>query len=198
MKHGGRPHRGGASAFHGRERRSGRRKRWAVVAGLSLAGAAVLTLLLVRMTTEPPELPVDPPAQRAAPPDLATVTILGRDGDVRLRISAEIADDDRSREVGLMYRRSLARTHGMLFLFERSDTLSFWMRNTRIPLDMIFADTAGRIVTIHRNTVPYSEQSYPSAEPASTVLEVAAGVADEAGITTGDRITWVRPAQRVP
>jgi hypothetical protein len=86
----------------------------------------------------------------------------------------------------------------MLFLFESSDTLSFWMRNTRIPLDMLFADSSGRIVTIHRNTIPYSEQSYPSTEPASIVLEVAAGVADEVGITTGDRITWDRPAQRVP
>jgi uncharacterized membrane protein (UPF0127 family) len=86
----------------------------------------------------------------------------------------------------------------MLFLFDRPDTLSFWMKNTRIPLDMIFADTAGRIVTIHSNTLPFSEQTYASTEPASTVLEVAAGVAEEAGIRTGDRITWERPAPRVP
>lgn len=166
-----------------------------VLAGiLLLAGAAGLALLL-RMNTPPPPAappPATPQAVSVPPTAAAAVTILAPDGTPRLRLSAELAEDERSRELGLMYRQSLARTHGMLFLFDVQDTLSFWMRNTRIPLDMIFADSTGRIVTIHANTEPYSLSGYASTEPALMVLETAAGVAAESGVKPGDRITWER------
>lgn len=168
-------------------------------AGLALAAGAVAVLIVLHMTTRTPDQPSPssgPPPGSARPPlppqNLASVIIAAPDGSTRLRLTAEVADDEQSRELGLMYRPALARTHGMLFLFEQEDLLSFWMKNTRMPLDMIFADRTGRIVTIHRNTTPYAEYSYAATEPAMIVLEVAAGVAEEAKIATGDRITWTR------
>jgi uncharacterized membrane protein (UPF0127 family) len=112
------------------------------------------------------------------------------------RVSVEIVDDDRSRTLGLMYRRSLGSDHGMLFVFDSSAVQSFWMKNTVLPLDMIFVNERGRVVTIHRNTRPYSEQTYVSSEPARYVVEVNAGYADAHGLRNGDHMDWNRDSVR--
>lgn len=115
----------------------------------------------------------------ACAPDL--VTAVTEDGSgVTFRI--EIADDDQERALGLMYRREMAADAGMLFVYEDEAQRFFWMRNTYLPLDIIFADATGRVVHVAANTVPFSERTIPSGKPALGVLEINAGLAEVHGI----------------
>ncbi|AFN74709.1 secreted protein containing DUF192 [Melioribacter roseus P3M-2] len=109
-----------------------------------------------------------------------------------VKIDVEIADDDIQRATGLMYREYMAENQGMLFIFPHESPQSFWMKNTILPLDIIFVDAGGNIVKIHKYTTPYSETSYQSGKPAKYVVEVNAGFADKYGIREGDRIVWRR------
>jgi hypothetical protein len=99
----------------------------------------------------------------------------------------EVADDPREREFGLMCRRAVAPDRGMLFVFPRADIQAFWMRNTLIPLDIIYIDARGSIVSI-ANARPLDERPLPSSGPARFVLELAAGRAAQLGLKPGDRI----------
>ena len=107
-----------------------------------------------------------------------------------ITIDIEIADNAYEREKGLMYRHSLPDNAGMLFIFEQSGPLSFWMRNTYIPLDIIFADENRQIVTIQKNTKPLSYAQIPSKRNSKYVVEVNAGFCDKYGIAVGDFITF--------
>jgi uncharacterized protein len=100
----------------------------------------------------------------------------------------EIADSEMEREYGLMCRRSLAADRGMLFLFAKSTPQMFWMRNTLIPLDIIYIGADGRVVSISRNVQPLDESGAPSAGPAKFVLELAAGRAAQIGLLPGDKV----------
>lgn len=100
----------------------------------------------------------------------------------------EIADSEREREYGLMCRRSLAPDRGMLFLFDRASPQMFWMRNTLIPLDIVYIGENGRVVSISRNVQALDESGAPSAGPAKFVLEIAAGRAAQIGLLPGDRV----------
>ncbi len=118
---------------------------------------------------------------------LRTVTIdASGGGEVRVRV--EIADDDFERARGLMYRTALAENRGMLFVFEAEQKLSFWMKNTLIPLSIAFMDDEGRIVDI-QDMEPLDDDppSYVSAEPARYALEVNQGFFEERGVEVGDR-----------
>jgi uncharacterized membrane protein (UPF0127 family) len=108
------------------------------------------------------------------------------------RINIEIADDDAQRSTGLMLRDKMSFNQGMLFIFPRERLQSFWMRNTQISLDMLFINKEKKIVTIHQNTKPFSDQSYASDEPAKYVLEVKAGFVEKFGINEGYRVNWTR------
>lgn len=105
-----------------------------------------------------------------------------------VRFSVEIASDPESQERGLMYRRSLAPNAGMLFDFHRPIMATFWMKNTILPLDIIFVRADGTISTIAANAVPYSETLIPSAEPVRAVLEINGGRAKALGIESGDQV----------
>ncbi|MGV6800483.1 MAG: DUF192 domain-containing protein [bacterium] len=100
--------------------------------------------------------------------------------------TVEIADNDKERAQGLMHRRELDRHAGMLFKFPKERILSFWMKNTYIPLDLIYIDRDGVIIKIARNAEPLSLRSLPSGKPAVAVLEINGGLADELGISEGD------------
>lgn len=100
----------------------------------------------------------------------------------------EVADTFARRAQGLMHRESLAPDAGMLFLFEEVQPLSFWMKNTLIPLDMLFIAPDGRIINIHERTKPLDLGSYRSAEPAIAVLEINGGISAFLGIQAGDRV----------
>ena len=118
-------------------------------------------------------------------------------GVVLLVVDAELAATAESRTRGLMERATLPANRGMLFLFETAQPLSFWMRNTLIPLDMIFADAQRRITTIHAAVppcqLPEPCPSYASDGAAQFVLEVNAGTAAKAGIAIGDELRWSLP-----
>jgi uncharacterized membrane protein (UPF0127 family) len=91
---------------------------------------------------------------------------------------------------GLMRRRSLAANGGMLFLYRPASRVTMWMKNTLLPLDMLFIDRRGRIVKIAANTKPLSTDLIPSESIISAVLEINAGQALRHGIKVGDRVEW--------
>lgn len=100
----------------------------------------------------------------------------------------EVADSDRERALGLMCRRAMAPDRGMLFVFPEAGPQAFWMRNTLIPLDIIYISADGKVVSITRNARPLSDAPLPSAGPAKYVLELAGGRAAEIGLLPGDRV----------
>jgi uncharacterized membrane protein (UPF0127 family) len=93
-------------------------------------------------------------------------------------------------ERGLMFRDRLPPDHGMLFLFADEREVSFWMKNTLIPLDLIFADASGRIVRIAERAVPLSTELIPSQAPVRAVLEVNGGTAERLHINVGDKLVY--------
>jgi uncharacterized protein len=102
--------------------------------------------------------------------------------------SVELARDEAEREKGLMYRRFMPADRGMLFDFKREEPVMFWMKNTYIPLDMIFISRAGKVTNIAANAEPLSERMIPSGGPCYGVLEVNAGVAASIGVKVGDTV----------
>ena len=101
----------------------------------------------------------------------------------------EIADDDRERSLGLMFRREMPADQGMLFDFFTEQPASFWMRNTYLPLDMLFIKADGTIESIAERTTPLSEKSVPSKGPVRYVLEINGGVSNTLGIASGDKVS---------
>ncbi len=102
--------------------------------------------------------------------------------------AVEMASTPEEQAKGLMFRRQLPEGQGMLFDFHQEQPTSFWMKNTYIPLDMIFIRGDGRILRIAENTVPLSEALVPSGGPVRAVLEVVGGTARKLGIAPGDRV----------
>jgi len=117
---------------------------------------------------------------------VTTVVIDAEHGPVKFQ--TEVAADPASQETGLMFRKSLAPDAGMLFDFHRPDFQTFWMKNTVIPLDMIFIRADGTISSIAPNATPYSETPIPSYEPVRAVLEIGGGRAAQLGILPGDHV----------
>ena len=117
-----------------------------------------------------------------------SLEILARDGEVIVRIKAEIVSSPDATSRGLMYRDDVPEGTGMLFVFPKQEVRSFWMKNTRVSLDIIFIDDAGEVVGIRRNTEPFSEASITVGVPSKYVLEVPAGYCSELGIHRGARV----------
>jgi len=105
-------------------------------------------------------------------------------------LEIEIVQDAESRQLGLMYRDELAENLGMLFVFESTQVLSFWMRNTFIPLDIAFIDAAGVIVDIQRMEPLDESKQYISAMPALYALEVNAGWFENNGLKRGSKVQF--------
>lgn len=106
----------------------------------------------------------------------------------RFDFQVEMAVSAEQRGAGLMFRENLAEDRGMLFDFGRPQRASMWMRNTYVPLDMLFIDGEGRITQIVADTQPFSDSVIASREPVRAVLELRAGVTAKLGIEPGDRI----------
>ncbi|HEX3883064.1 MAG TPA: DUF192 domain-containing protein [Stellaceae bacterium] len=116
------------------------------------------------------------------------LTIVTAKGD--LRFTVEIATTPAQHEQGLMYRHHIDPGTGMLFDFGHPTTTAFWMKNTLIPLDMLFVGADGRIVNIHERAVPMSEETIPSAGPVRAVIELNGGASARLGIKPGDRVVY--------
>ena len=102
------------------------------------------------------------------------------------KFKVELADTDRTRTRGLMFREKMGANRGMLFNFFEEQHLSFWMKNTPLSLDLVFIDKTGRIVSIATDAVPFSETQIPSRVPAMAVLEVNGGTTKRLGIKPND------------
>lgn len=105
-------------------------------------------------------------------------------------LDIEIADNEYETQTGLMYRTKLDTNQGMLFVFPDVQTRSFYMKNTKIPLDIIYLDEAKTIVSFQKNAKPFDETALPSDAPAKYVLEINGGLSDEWQLSVGDRISF--------
>jgi len=125
-----------------------------------------------------------------------------RDGVVELRgdwgqarFSVEIADTAETRARGLMFRETMPRSAGMLFLYDNPGPAVFWMRNTLIPLDMIFIEADGRVATVHDRAVPLDETPIFGGQQILAVLEINGGMAEAMGITVDSVVRHPRLPQ---
>ncbi|HZC83473.1 MAG TPA: DUF192 domain-containing protein [Rubrobacter sp.] len=148
------------------------RRIFVVVTVATLAAAMIATSALPTL------------AQEGLAPQ-AVMTITNSAGE-RVEVPVEIAATDAERERGLMGRTALAEDAGMLFVFDQEQQLSFWMKDTLIPLSIAYIDGGGRIVDI-QDMQPLDETPHPSAEPARYALEVNQGFFAARGIQVGDR-----------
>ena len=136
-------------------------------------------------------------AQQATAPECrAPMALIGDGAGKGVAFHLEIADTPALRAQGLMFRTGLPEQAGMLFVYEQPQFVSFWMKNTLIPLDMIFMDAEGVVRHIHRGAVPGDLTPIPGAVPGDPqplrrfVLEIAAGEADRLGLAEGQRMTY--------
>ena len=132
------------------------------------------------------------PADERAQSGLAEVplTIHSQNGDHRFTV--EVAASPQEQERGLMFRRALAPDRGMIFPYAPPQYVAFWMKNTLIPLDMIFIREDGKIARVAANVAPQSLDTVPSGELVTAVLELRGGRAAELGIRAGDQVEWQR------
>ena len=109
---------------------------------------------------------------------------------IKAKLDIEIADNDYETQTGLMYRNSLKKNHGMLFVFNNEQERYFYMKNTKIPLDIIYISAGKKIVSLQKDAKPFDETSLPSNYPAKYVLEINAGQADAWSLAVGDSISF--------
>ena len=111
-------------------------------------------------------------------------------GGTAHRFRVEVARTPQEQSRGLMFRAEMGADEGMLFPYQQSQVLSFWMKNTVLSLDLVFIGPDRKIVNIAKRAVPYSEASIMSAAPAIAVLELNGGRTDELNIVPGARVDW--------
>lgn len=127
------------------------------------------------------------PAGSQMPPlRVEPLAVLTRTGRVDFTVELALTPEQKAR--GLMFRKSLPERHGMLFDFGEEQEVGFWMRNTLIPLDMLFIGRDGVVRHLYENAVPLSEEVIPSRYPVRAVLEIAGGSSRRLGIAIGDRV----------
>ena len=118
------------------------------------------------------------------------LTIFKAADSTKTTLDIEIADTEYDTQTGLMYRNSMETNQGMLFVFKDARKRFFYMKNTKIPLDLIYIDNTNKIVSFQKNAKPFDEASLPSNAPAKYVLEINAGLVDKWGISLGDSISF--------
>lgn len=138
------------------------------------------------------EIKVEATARPAVHPisGLEIIDVRVDTGEEIVGFATELADTPEAQSRGLMFRTELDDFAAMLFPSRRPEIRSFWMRNTPLPLDIIFVGTDGRIINIAAMTTPYSLESVRSEAPAIAVLEIRGGRAAELGIEPGDSVSW--------
>jgi uncharacterized membrane protein (UPF0127 family) len=111
-------------------------------------------------------------------------------GQDKARFDIELAEDDYEQQTGLMYRKSMKDNQAMLFIFKDAQPRYFYMKNTYIPLDIIYIGPNKKIVNIVKEAKVLDETTLPSVKPAQYVLEIKAGLSDQLGLKTGDKVSW--------
>jgi len=119
-------------------------------------------------------------------PQVSIITQAGRE----IAFQVEIADTPAKRQMGLQYRRQLAENEGMFFIFATDETQAFWMKNTPIPLDLIFISAGRRIVGIVENAIPFSLDSRSVSDKSRYVLEINGGLSKRHGFRAGDSVRF--------
>jgi uncharacterized membrane protein (UPF0127 family) len=156
----------------------------------ALRRAALVAAALAALPLAACQDPVVEEASAATPAQLDVVDVRIATADGRThRYKAEVARTPEQQGRGLMYRRTMARDAGMIFLFPEPRMASFWMANTYLPLDIIFISPEGRVINVGEG-VPLSTATVESTAPASTVLELNRGEAARIGLKAGDRVSW--------
>lgn len=122
----------------------------------------------------------------------AELVLISASDSIIKNLDVEIADDEYKTQTGLMYRDKMDQLQGMLFVFPDEDLRSFYMKNTNIPLDIIYINADKKIVSFQKNAQPNNERSLPSNVPAKYVLEINAGLADEWQLKVGDKMEYSR------
>ena len=151
-----------------------------------MIGRTVLLALLGALIACRPEAA----APQRSPAGLEQIPLTIRSGEREHRFTVEVVRTPQEQQQGLMFRQSLAPDGGMLFPYSPPQPIAFWMKNTLIPLDMIFIRPDRTIAGIAENTVPLSLDLVRSPEPVIAVLEIAGGRSAELGIKAGDRVEW--------
>lgn len=165
---------------------------------------ALLALFTACRSDAPPSATLPPPASAATVPLSAATNVpepfFVQEGVLELRaadgkrsllrLHIEIAPSEGERQQGLMWRKTMAENQGMLFTFDVEAPQSFWMRNTYIPLDIIYVNANFEVVSIRKNTPVRSDAPQPSGVAAQYVIEVNAGVADKYKIGPGATVAW--------
>lgn len=131
-----------------------------------------------------------PHALEKSPAGLQQVPLTIKSSTGKHKFVVEVAETPEQQAQGLMFRQSLATDRGMIFPRKPPGDATFWMKDTLIPLDIVFIRPDGTIARIAENTVPMSLEPVPSLEPVSAVLEIAGGRSAELGIKQGDRVSW--------
>jgi uncharacterized protein len=126
----------------------------------------------------------------ASPAGLEQIELCIESGGKTRAFTVEVAATSPQQARGMMFRTELADNRGMLFPFTEPRVASFWMKNTVIPLDIIFIRSDGRIENIAENTIPYSTDPVVSTAPVTAVLELRGGLTGELGIAAGDKVRW--------
>ncbi|SFR04139.1 DUF192 domain-containing protein [Poseidonocella sedimentorum] len=158
---------------------------WAAGAGIGLA-------LLVGLAALPPSItPQRAAAQEHCAADAIEIRLPGRSA----RFTVELADTNAKRALGLMHREELAADTGMLFVYPKPQRAVFWMENTLIPLDMIFADSRGVVQRVHANARPLDRTTIDGGPGIQFVLEINGGLAAAQGITPGAQMRHPSIAQ---
>ena len=152
--------------------------------------AFLATLALAGCQAEPQSIAAPAAAARVAPSGLELVPLQIRGSSGTHDFTVEVARTEEQQSRGLMFRDRLGPNEGMIFPFPAPRAASFWMKNTRIPLDIIFVRTDGSIARIAANTTPYSLDPVAVGEPVGAVLELAGGRAAQLGIREGDTVSW--------
>ena len=118
------------------------------------------------------------------------LTIYKTSDSTQIELNIEIADTDFDVQTGLMYRTSMEQNQGMLFVFDDEQERFFYMKNTKIPLDLIFINTDNKIVSFQKNAKPFDESSLPSKLPAKYVLEINSDLVNKWKLSIGDSIKY--------
>ncbi len=124
------------------------------------------------------------------------LTIFKASDSTKVALNIEISDTDFDIQTGLMYRNSMENNQGMLFVFDNETERFFYMKNTKIPLDLIYINTNRNIVSFQKHAKPFDESSLPSNAPAQYVLEVNSGLVDTWNLSVGDSITFSNLTKR--